>query len=59
MSRLGLTTLAGYIWALNRHGIFRYWDVANQNNPRLRQKPEVDSVQDLRNAGSRQVLTWL
>ncbi len=27
-----------------RHGIFRYWDVANPNNPRLRQKPEVTSV---------------
>ncbi len=27
-----------------RHGIFRYWDVANQNNPRVRQKPEITSV---------------
>ena len=27
-----------------RHGIFRYWDVTNQNNPRVRQKPEVTSV---------------
>ena len=22
-----------------RHGIFRYWDVANPNSPRVRQKP--------------------
>ena len=22
-----------------RHGIFRYWDVANQNSPRVRQTP--------------------
>ena len=28
----------------SRHGIFRYWDVANQNNPRVRQKPEITSV---------------
>src|ERR1700752_1135473 len=27
-----------------RHGIFRYWDVANQNSPRVRQKPEITSV---------------
>jgi uncharacterized membrane protein YgcG len=27
-----------------RHGIFRYWDVANQNNPRLRQRPEITSI---------------
>ena len=27
-----------------RHGIFRYWDVANQNDPRVRQKPMVNSV---------------
>ena len=27
-----------------RHGIFRYWDVTNQNNPRVRQKPEITSV---------------
>ena len=27
-----------------RHGIFRYWDVANPNNPRLRQKPEIPSI---------------
>ena len=27
-----------------RHGIFRYWDVANQNNPQVRQKPEITSV---------------
>src|SRR5690348_2080897 len=27
-----------------RHGIFRYWDVANQNNPALRQEPEVQEV---------------
>jgi uncharacterized membrane protein YgcG len=27
-----------------RHGIFRYWDVANPNNPRLRQKPEITSI---------------
>ncbi|ORA34970.1 DUF2207 domain-containing protein, partial [Mycobacterium aquaticum] len=27
-----------------RHGIFRYWDVANQNNPRLRQPPTITSV---------------
>ena len=28
-----------------RHGIFRYWDVANPNNSRIRQLPQVDSVQ--------------
>lgn len=27
-----------------RHGIFRYWDVANQNDPRLRQRPEISSI---------------
>ncbi|WP_085145705.1 DUF2207 domain-containing protein [Mycolicibacterium wolinskyi] len=27
-----------------RHGIFRHWDVANQNNPRLRQEPDITSV---------------
>ncbi|MDT5326269.1 MAG: hypothetical protein QOF25_3421, partial [Mycobacterium sp.] len=27
-----------------RHGIFRYWDVANQNSPRVRQKPEITSI---------------
>lgn len=27
-----------------RHGIFRYWDVANQNNSRLRQVPEITSI---------------
>ena len=27
-----------------RHGIFRYWDVANQNNPNVRQTPVITSV---------------
>lgn len=27
-----------------RHGIFRYWDVANQNNPNVRQAPVITSV---------------
>ena len=27
-----------------RHGIFRYWDVANQNSPRVRQTPEIRSI---------------
>src|SRR5919204_7049846 len=27
-----------------RHGIFRYWDVANQNSPRVRQKPEITAI---------------
>src|ERR1043166_1426274 len=27
-----------------RHGIFRYWDVANQNSPRVRQQPEIMSI---------------
>ena len=27
-----------------RHGIFRWWDIANQNNERLRQRPEVTSI---------------
>ena len=27
-----------------RHGIFRYWDVANPNSPRVRQQPNVISV---------------
>src|SRR4051812_26892576 len=27
-----------------RHGLFRYWDVANQNSPRVRQKPEITSI---------------
>jgi hypothetical protein len=27
-----------------RHGLFRYWDVANPNDPRLRQKPEITSI---------------
>lgn len=29
---------------IGRHGIFRYWDVANQNNPKVRQSPEITSV---------------
>ncbi len=37
-------TLTTAFYSSDRHGIFRYWDVANQNNPRLRQKPEIDSV---------------
>ena len=28
----------------DRHGIFRYWDVANPNNPGVRQPPEVTEV---------------
>ena len=28
----------------DRHGIFRYWDVANQNSPRVRQEPTVTSI---------------
>ena len=27
-----------------RHGIFQFWDVANQNSPRVRQKPEITSI---------------
>ncbi len=27
-----------------RHGIFKYWDVTNQNNSRVRQVPDVTSV---------------
>ena len=27
-----------------RHGIFQWWDIANQNNPGLRQKPEISSI---------------
>ena len=27
-----------------RHGIFRYWDVANQNDPGVRQTPEITSI---------------
>lgn len=27
-----------------RHGLFRYWDVANPNNPHLRQPPTVTSI---------------
>ena len=27
-----------------RHGIFRYWDVANPNSPRVRQQPEITSM---------------
>ncbi|WP_166909589.1 DUF2207 domain-containing protein, partial [Mycobacterium sp. DL440] len=27
-----------------RHGIFRYWDIANQNNSRLRQVPEITAI---------------
>ena len=28
----------------DRHGIFRYWDVSNQNSPRVRQQPEITSI---------------
>lgn len=28
----------------DRHGIFRYWDVANPNSPGVRQKPEITSI---------------
>ncbi len=27
-----------------RHGIFRYWDIANQNNPGVRQRPDIASI---------------
>lgn len=27
-----------------RHGIFRYWDITNQNNPNVRQVPAIESV---------------
>lgn len=27
-----------------RHGIFRYWDVANQNDSHIRQVPQVDEI---------------
>ncbi|TQR84631.1 DUF2207 domain-containing protein, partial [Mycobacterium hodleri] len=27
-----------------RHGLFRYWDVANPNSPRVRQEPTVTSI---------------
>jgi len=27
-----------------RHGIFQWWDIANQNNPGLRQTPEITSI---------------
>lgn len=27
-----------------RHGIFRYWDVANQNDASVRQRPEIASI---------------
>ena len=27
-----------------RHGIFRYWDVANQNSPAVRQTPHITSI---------------
>ena len=27
-----------------RHGLFRYWDVANPNSPRVRQKPAITSI---------------
>ncbi|ORA03752.1 DUF2207 domain-containing protein, partial [Mycolicibacterium bacteremicum] len=28
----------------DRHGIFRYWDITNQNSPQVRQIPEIESV---------------
>src|SRR6476619_1311278 len=28
-----------------RHGLFQYWDTANQNNPFVRQVPEIQSVE--------------
>ena len=27
-----------------RHGIFQWWDIANQNNPGVRQQPEITSI---------------
>ena len=27
-----------------RHGLFRYWDVTNQNSPHVRQPPEITSI---------------
>ena len=27
-----------------RHGIFRYWDVANPNSPQVRQEPDITSI---------------
>ncbi|MGD9514851.1 DUF2207 domain-containing protein, partial [Mycolicibacterium sp.] len=37
-------TLTTEFYTTARHGIFRYWDVANPNSPYVRQKPEVTSV---------------
>ena len=37
-------TITTAFYTTSRHGIFRYWDVANQNDPRLRQKPDIESI---------------
>ncbi len=37
-------TITTQFYSTDRHGIFRYWDVANQNDSHVRQKPEVTSI---------------
>ena len=37
-------TITTQFYSTDRHGIFRYWDVANQNDSHARQKPDVTSI---------------
>lgn len=37
-------TITAQVYTTDRHGIFRYWDVANRNDSHLRQQPEISSI---------------
>ncbi|ORB47425.1 DUF2207 domain-containing protein, partial [Mycolicibacterium rhodesiae] len=42
--RLDATEIITGRFPSGRHGIFRYWDVANLNSPRVRQEPHVTEI---------------
>ncbi|WP_111509070.1 DUF2207 domain-containing protein, partial [Mycobacterium kyogaense] len=37
-------TITAQVYTTDRHGIFRYWDMANRNDSHLRQPPEITSI---------------
>ena len=41
-----------------RHGLFRYWDIANLNSPQVRQQPEITSITDGRRPGRLRDAQW-
>lgn len=42
--RLAATEIITGKFPGDRHGIFRYWDIANQNDPQVRQVPQVTQI---------------